>query len=203
MRGPQAATLCLLVDVQVAFCEAAGSMARQGRDIDAMARAAERCGALARHARAAGVPVVWTRLAWRPDYLDAGRIAWAQRPKLREIGALRHGTHDVEISSAAGVAAEDVVIDKPRWSALYASELEALLRALGTTRVVLGGVTTSMCVESTVRDLAQRDFEVVVVEEACGDFDRQRHHASLAAMRFGFAEVVPAFADASLFAAHA
>jgi ureidoacrylate peracid hydrolase len=185
--APRAATLCLLVDVQAAFCAAQGSMAAQGRDIAAMARAAEACDALARAARAAGVPVVWTRIAWRADYLDAGRIAWAQRPRLREIGALRAGTPDAAL--CAEVAPEDIVIDKPRWSALYATPLEALMRGLGTVRVVVGGVTTSMCVESTVRDLAQRDIAVMVPAEACGDFDAARHAASLEAMAFGFAEV--------------
>jgi ureidoacrylate peracid hydrolase len=48
-----------------------------------------------------------------------------------------------------------------------------------------------MCIESTARDLAQRDFEVAVIEEACGDFDAERHVASLAALAFGFARVLP------------
>jgi nicotinamidase-related amidase len=64
------------------------------------------------------------------------------------------------------------------------------LRALGTERVLVAGVTTSMCVESTVRDLAQRDYDTIVVREACGDFDEVRHAASLDAMAFGFAELV-------------
>ena len=59
----------------------------------------------------------------------------------------------------------------------------------------MAGVTTSMCVESTVRDLGQRDVAVTVVAEACADFDTPRHEAALAAMSFGFASVVQTGAE--------
>jgi ureidoacrylate peracid hydrolase len=64
------------------------------------------------------------------------------------------------------------------------------LRSRRIERVVVGGVTTSMCVDTTVRDLGQRDLDVLVVREACGDFAQDRHEAALAAMEFGFARVV-------------
>jgi nicotinamidase-related amidase len=58
-----------------------------------------------------------------------------------------------------------------------------------------------MCVESSVRDLSQRDYEVIVVKDACGDFDAARHDASLAAMEFGFATLVTHSDVASLLTA--
>jgi ureidoacrylate peracid hydrolase len=103
---------------------------------------------------------------------------------------LRAGTADVEISAAAEAQPGDIVIDKTRYSALIGTDLEAILAGLGVTRVIVGGVTTSMCVETTVRDLSQRDYDVVVVREACGDFAPERHAASLAAMDFGFATLL-------------
>jgi ureidoacrylate peracid hydrolase len=192
MQPPRSPTVLLLIDLQKAFCDPDGSMSLQGRDITAMRHAAQACGDLARSARSAGVPVIWTRLVYRPDYLDGGRLVWQLRPNLRRIGALRDGTPDGELCGLVAVAPPDVVISKPRYSALYATALEAQLRALGTERVVVGGVTTSMCVETTVRDLAQRDYETLVVGEACGDFDAERHRASLEAVAFGFASVIDA-----------
>lgn len=178
----------LLIDLQRAFCEADGSVARQGVDVSRLKAAAARCSEMAALARARAVPVGWTRMVLAPDYADGGMVV-RLRPNLARIGGLRAGTPDVELSDAVRVEAGDVIIDKPRYSALYATSLEAQLRARGVQRVLVGGVTTSMCVESTVRDLAQRDHEVVVIEEACADFDAGRHRASLQAMGFAFARV--------------
>lgn len=198
MPSAERPALLLLIDLQRAFCDEDGSVALQGRDVSTLRRAAEHCAVLARQARAAGVPVVWTRMMFRPDYADGGTIL-AMRPNLARIGALRAGTPDVELSAVAGAEASDIVIDKPRYSALYATPLEAMLRAFGTRRILLGGVTTSMCVETTARDLSQRDYDLQVVAEACGDFDPARHEASLSALAFGFAPVLPiAEAAASL-----
>ena len=108
-----------------------------------------------------------------------------------KIGALRRGEVDVELSKFVHPATEDIVVDKPRYSALIGTDLAGILSKASIGRVVIGGVTTSMCVESTARDLAQRDFEVAVIEEACGDFDAARHTASLSALAFGFARVLP------------
>lgn len=183
------ATLLLLIDFQRSFCDPEGAMARQGRDIAPMRKAAEVADGLARRARAASVCVVWTRMAFRPDYSDGGLLTASLRPNLVRVGALRAGTDDIELSRSVQPSSSDIVIDKPRYSALYGTPLEVELRARRIGRVVVGGVTTSMCVESTVRDLGQRDYETIVVREACGDFDPARHNASLDAMAFGFARI--------------
>jgi ureidoacrylate peracid hydrolase len=67
-----------------------------------------------------------------------------------------------------------------------------LLGARGVRALMVGGVTTSMCVESTVRDAAQRDIRTFVVRDAVADFDLARHEASLSAMKFGFARIIDA-----------
>jgi ureidoacrylate peracid hydrolase len=164
-----------------------------------MQRAARRCDALASAARAAGVPVAWTRMMLKPDYSDGG-IVTRLRPGLMKAGGLRAGTQDVELCSLVHAEPGDLFIDKSRHSSLYATGLEDILRQRRIHRVVVGGVTTSMCVETTVRDLAQRDYEVAVIEEACADFDPARHAASLAVMGFGFARVLPESAVPALFA---
>ena len=155
-----------------------------------MSEAARQCQALAQTAHRHGAPVIWTRLMFAPDYSNGGMLT-RLRPGLAKIGALRRGDPDVELSARVRAETGDVIVDKPRYSALIGTDLADILQERAIGRVVIGGVTTSMCVESTARDLAQRDFEVAVVEEACGDFDASRHAASLAALAFGFARVLP------------
>jgi nicotinamidase-related amidase len=183
-------TALLVIDPQKSFCDADGSMARQGRPIADLRRAAQACHLLAADLRAAGVTVIWTRMVFAPDYADGGELIRAIRPNLALIGALRRGSGDEELSSVVTPHPQDVIIDKPRFSALVSTELESLLRDGSYRRVIVCGVTTSMCVESTVRDIGQRDFETYVVKDACADFDMERHEGSMQAMEFGFARII-------------
>lgn len=180
----------LLVDFQRAFCCTDGSVAAQGRDVSTCRAAADRAIELAVAARAASIPVIWTRLVFRDDYADGGRLIRELRPGLARIGALKIGTQDAEIVPEADVQPGDFIIEKQRYSSFYATGLEAVLRSLDIDSLIVCGVTTSMCVETTVRDAAQRDYRTFVVREACGDFDAERHEASLSAMGFGFADII-------------
>jgi len=190
MRFRRSEAALLLVDLQRGFLHPEGFVAAQGRDVSPCTAAAQHCYALARAARSAGVPVVWTRHVLRPDHADGGLLTTELRPRLGEIRALARGTADVEIPDEAGVDPTDVVLDKPRYSAFFGTPLDVILAARGIRALMVGGVTTSMCVESTVRDAAQRDIRTFVVREAVADFDSARHAASLAAMAFGFARIV-------------
>ncbi len=165
-------------------------MARQGRPIATLQRAAAAGNALAAEARKAGATVIWTRMVFAPDYADGGWLVEAIRPNLKRVGALQRGSGDELLSHGVETGAGDEIIDKSRFSALVGTGLEQRLRTGNISRVVVCGVTTSMCVESTVRDLAQRDFETYLVADACSDFEEERHQASIAAMEFGFARII-------------
>jgi ureidoacrylate peracid hydrolase len=180
----------LAIDLQQAFCTNTGSVAAQGRDITPCRDAAFRCVALANAARAKGIPVIWTKIALRPDYADGGLMIHEIRPGLKEAGGIKAGTDDAALISEAVVAPEDFVVDKPRNSAFFSSNLESLLHALDVRCLMMGGVTTSMCVESTARDAGQRDYRTFVVRDACGDFAQARHDAALDAIAFGFGRVI-------------
>lgn len=190
MRFDPGRAALLLVDLQRGFVDPTGFVAQQGRDVSACRHAADHAVALAAAARGCGMPVAWTRHVLRPDYADGGLLVSELRPRLRELGALRRGTPDVELVADAEVDPRDWIVDKPRYSAFVGTDLATLLAANGLDTLVICGVTTSMCVESTVRDAAQRDLRCFVVEDAVADFDRPRHEASLAAIRFGFGRVV-------------
>lgn len=188
-------TVLLAIDFQRAFCARDGSVARQGRDIATCVAAAERAYDLIGTARAAGLPVIWTRMAYRPDYSDGGILVHDLRPGMKTAGSLRDGTPDAELMPDAPVETEDIVIDKNRYSAFIGTNLDSVLRDLGARNILVTGVTTSMCVETTVREASQRDYMPYVVPEACADFAPGRHEASLAALEFGFARMLP-FDDA-------
>jgi nicotinamidase-related amidase len=128
----------------------------------------------------------------RADHADGGLLTSELRPRLGQIGALARGSADVEIPEEAGVEPTDIIIDKPRYSAFLGTPLDVVLAARGVRALMVGGVTTSMCVECSVRDAAQRDIRTFVVREAVADFDAGRHAASLAAMAFGFARIIGA-----------
>ncbi|GHC67482.1 cysteine hydrolase family protein [Limoniibacter endophyticus] len=180
----------LIIDPQVSFCDAGGSMARQGRPIDSLRAAATNCGRLADQARDGGAIVIWTRMIFEEGYADGGELINTIRPGLAKIGALLRGSGDECFSEVVCPAADDLIIDKNRFSALVNTSLEAILREKNVKRVFVCGVTTSMCVESTVRDLGQRDFKTFVVQDACADFDEPRHESALVSMAFGFARLI-------------
>lgn len=192
MRFRRGEAALLLVDLQRGFLHPDGFVAMQGRDVSACAEAARQGYGLARAARAVGMPVIWTRHVLRADHADGGLLTTELRPRLGEIGALARGSADVEIPPEAGVDPVDVVLDKPRYSAFFGTALDVVLAARGIRALMVGGVTTSMCVESSVRDAAQRDIRTFVVRDAVADFDDDRHRASLSAMAFGFARIIGA-----------
>ena len=194
----------LLIDLQEAFCSSSGSMARQGRDILSCERAARACNQMAAIARSASITVIWTRYCLRPDYRDGGWYTSELRPNIRFNDSLRSDKADSELWKELTIAPSDIVIDKPRMSSFYASQLEAVLRGEGITNLFIGGVTTSMCVETTVRDASQRDYRTFVVIDACADWAQERHQPSLDAMAFGFAHMtdMAQFAFAAQAASH-
>ncbi len=180
----------LAIDLQTGFCHPGGSSARRGRDITPMKRAAEKSLELVAHARTAGLPIIWTTITFHTQYRDGGLLTGALRPAIVERGGLKRGSEDGALLPEIDVRPEDYVVDKPRNSAFYASSLEAILHANRIESLLVCGVTTSMCVESTVRDAFQRDYAPFVVADCTAEFLQARHEAALSAMAYGFANVL-------------
>ena len=104
-------------------------------------------------------------------------IFWAGHP----AAAIRK-----EISPAE----TDTIVSKTTWGAFSSSNLDLVLRNLGINSLVVTGVSTNCCVETTVRDAADRGFGCVLVDEGLADYDQAAHDASLRALGFAFARVV-------------
>ena len=143
--------------------------------------------ALVSQARSVGAPVIWVRMEWQDDG-DVGLLA-ERSPFLRERG-LRRGTWGAELLTGLDRRPEDHEVLKPRFSAFHRTGLEELLARLGVNTLVLAGVRTDFCVESTVRDAFFRDLRAVVARDAVAGYFADLHENSLRVMSTVFAEVV-------------
>ncbi len=117
-------------------------------------------------ARAEGLPVIYTRHALAPSGADAQR----HEPR-DDHGAPLHsiaGTRGAEICDQVAATARDVIVDKPRFSAFYATRLETVLNQKGIEHLIVLGVWSEACVQSTVYDAIWRDYRVTLVKDACG-----------------------------------
>jgi ureidoacrylate peracid hydrolase len=179
-------TCVLLIDLQNDFLHPEGWYAQSGVDISHMRRVIEPCHRLVEAARAAGVPILWTRHGYR-DVRDAGPFLQL-RPFLRE-GGLRLGTWGFELYEALEPAADDWVLEKNRLSAFFNTKLELVLRALHAETILIGGVLTNQCVAATSKDAMFRDLKPIVVEECAGTTLPHLHEPALEMIRVGWGEV--------------
>jgi nicotinamidase-related amidase len=140
--------------------------------------------ALVSWAHAEGIPVIWTRLAFRPGHFDAVPNSISRRR-----GTLLDGTWGAELLEGLGRDPSDIVVTKKRPSAFFDTDLALVLRSLRVRRLVVAGGATNWAVESTVRDAHSHDFDVVVARDATGSFDAELHEASLRSMGAIFARI--------------
>jgi ureidoacrylate peracid hydrolase len=131
--------------------------------------------------RAAGLPVIFTRHVHHPDHLDAGIMGWWWQ------GMCLEGSPESEIPEAIAPLPNEKVVLKHRYSAFYNTDLETVLRVLKVEDLVISGIMTNMCVESTTRDAYYRDYRVLLPADATGSVNEEMHLASLLNLAFGFA----------------
>lgn len=183
-------TALLVVDMQNGFCHDDGAINRMGLPAARLRDAIAPCARLVAAARGARVPVLFTRYVYRPDYADGGLLVDELMPDLKTHEALRAGSWDAQVIDALAPEAGEPVIDKNRPSAFFGTDLDATLKTLGARNLVVCGVTTNCCVETTVRDASQRDIRTFVVRDAVAEYDDDRHAVALKSMALLFAYVV-------------
>ena len=136
--------------------------------------------------REAKRPVIYTCHVHHPDYLDSGIMGWWWKGMCIE-GSPESNVHD----SLAPLPGEKVIF-KHRHSAFYNTDLETILRCLKVEDLVISGIMTNMCCESTARDAYYRDYRVFFLADATGTINEEMHLASLLNLAFGFANVTTA-----------
>jgi ureidoacrylate peracid hydrolase len=131
--------------------------------------------------RKKGCPVIFTRHVHAPDGSDAGIMAWWWE------GMCLEGSPESEIEPGLAPLDNEKVISKHRYSAFYNTDLETVLRCQKIEDIVITGVMTNLCCESTARDAYFRDFRVFFPADATGTVIEEMHLASLINLAYGFA----------------
>lgn len=182
----------VIIDMQNAFLDPQGSLSRMGLDTSRAARVINPIQRLRDAFHAQNRPVVFIQHTHRPDKLDAGLIAQVF-PPIMAMGHCFDGSWDQQFIGALQPDQEkgDIVVKKHRFSAFYNTPLAEILKSLGAEQLVVTGIATNICVESTVRDAFYRDINVFVPEEATAGFTPEEEQAALNNFRFAFARVVP------------
>lgn len=177
----------LCIDFQRDFLEPGGFGHALGNDVSPLRAAIEPTAAVLDYARDQGWLVVHTREGHRPDLSDlfpAKRDRGTPAVRIGEQGPmgrlLVRGVPGHEIIEELAPHPGETIVDKPGKGAFYGTDLETILRAQGITHVILTGVTTEVCVQSTVREANDRGFQCLVLTDCTGSYFPHFHEAALA-----------------------
>lgn len=190
-------TALVMVDLQNDFVHPDGWVAQQQVPrflLDSgIQSVVERATELLDAARAAGVLPVFVRMIGDDRYLsDPLRVLYARNHGRERVTCVAEGTWGADWVDGLKPNGDDreLIIDKHRYSSFIGTRLDLLLRANHIRTLVICGVATSGCVESTIRDAFMLDYYVVVAGDACGDYEQPRHEASLSKMGLSCGTVV-------------
>ena len=169
----------LVVDMQNGFCHPDGSFARIGLGLEGADTAVRNAAVAVGQARQAGLPVVYTRHLYRPGRADEGRALKQNSAALAGVNGLAAGTWDADVVDELGCRSGDLIVDKVRFDAFQWTSLEPLLHGLGVAELVVCGVVTNICVETTIRSAFMRDFPVIMLADCCAAATRRLHELSV------------------------
>ena len=188
-RFSAAHTALLIVDVQKDFCAEGFGAQNAGRDLTAAQGAIPAIAGLLRAARENGVRVAHAGLCTLADHAsDSGPwLAQRRRATYSSEDLCIAGTEGAQFMPEVAPRSDEWVVRKHRYSAFSGTDLDMVLRSAGVRSVVVTGVSTNACVESTLRAAFDLDYYVAVPPDAVGSWDRQLHEATLANVdhRFG------------------
>lgn len=172
-----ASTALLIIDMQRDFLESGGFGELLGNDVALLRSTVEPCRAVLQAARDAGLAVIHTREGHRPDLADAPPAKLARGRLETGIGdagpmgrVLVRGEPGHDIIPELAPLAGEPVIDKPGKGAFYETDLDLVLRNGGVGTLVVCGVTTEVCVHTTVREANDRGYECLVVADCVGSY---------------------------------
>jgi biuret amidohydrolase len=179
-------TALVIIDMQRDFLEPGGFGETLGNDVSLLGKAVGPLKTLLTGARKKGVFVIHTREGHRPDLSDAPRAKVERGAPSARIGApgpmgriLIRGEAGHDIIPDLYPAPGEPVIDKPGKGAFYATDLHTILNNRGIESLIVTGVTTEVCVHTTVREANDRGYRCVVPSDCCGSYFPEFHEMGL------------------------
>ena len=183
----------LLIDLQNGFLSLEGSLSREGENIEASRRIISPVKRLIEECRKWGIQDFWSMQEHLPE--DQARESHRITPhtKKRKVPPALRGTWDAEILDEMKpfINERSEVFRKNRFSCFFQTNFEVLLRSKGIDTLIITGVSTPVCVETTVRAAYMRDFDLLILEDCVGYFDDDAQRASLKVMGFYMGLVLP------------
>jgi nicotinamidase-related amidase len=180
----------VIIDMQRDFLEAGGFGEALGNDVSRLQAAVGPCQATLAAARSLGMLSIHTREGHRPDLSDAPRHKVERGDPKNRIGArgpmgriLVRGEPGHDIIPELYPLLNEPVIDKPGKGAFYQTDIELMLRNRGIDTLFVCGVTTEVCVNTTVREANDRGFRCIVLSDCCGSYFPEFHEAGLAMIK--------------------
>ena len=181
-------TALLNIDLQNCFVHGSAISAPDGLLIE------ERINQVAAACRKAGILVIHTSIVLRDDGSNGG-VLNEFSPFVKQ-GILNKGSESAALHKGVVIEPGDILLDKPRFGAFYGTDLELILRSRGIDTVIIGGLTTNVCCETTAREAAVRDFRVFFLSDGTATADMgtataaELQKATCATLGFLFAEVL-------------
>lgn len=183
-------TALIVIDMQVDFCAAGGWIDQLGESVANTAAVIAPAARLLAGARRAGLTIIHTREGHRPDLSDLpAHKQWRTRAHGLGIGdtgangrILVRGERGHGLVPECAALPGEIVIDKPGKGAFMATNLDRVLRERGIAHLIIAGVTSDCCVQSTLRDAADRGYDALLVRDATAAVERHHHDGMLAVL---------------------